>query len=247
MTMLKLSLIFFSSFLLVSPSVLAFNPLRNSHQTINNEERLITQRTVNLTREKAEQLLQEIQVLINNEEWELALDKAKQMTELVPDTYVGWYLLGVIYIQLDQVDSAINSLETAKSLDADNEDILFALGKVYHYRGLLNYEQNNLTAALFDLNKAIDIDPNLVDAYNIRGDIYLKQSQWQLALSDFNKVLEIAPKNSTAYMGRSVVYFELKQDEKGIKDLKKAASLFLEQNDRANYEKVMDFLRAFGQ
>ena len=40
--------------------------------------------------------------------------------------------------------------------------------------------------------------------------------------------------NIFTYMGRSVVYFELKQNEKGINDLKKAAALFLEQNDRAN-------------
>ena len=46
--------------------------------------------------------------------------------------------------------------------------------------------------AIIDLNKAIELDPELAEAYFNRGSTYYYKGQEDLALADFNKVIELS-------------------------------------------------------
>jgi tetratricopeptide (TPR) repeat protein len=70
--------------------------------------------------------------------------------------------------------------------------------------------------------------------------------KYDLALSDFSKAIDINPNLAQAYLGRSILYAILGQPEKVKIDLQQAAILFLQQNNMAAYEKVMQILQKLG-
>ncbi|MFM6519159.1 MAG: tetratricopeptide repeat protein, partial [Microcystis panniformis] len=113
-------------------------------------------------------------------------------------------------------------------------------------RGNLYYNQQKYELALSDYSKAIEINPNLAQAYYNRGLLYYNQQKYDLALSDYNKAIEINPNLAQAYLGRGVLYAILGQPEKVKIDLQQAAILFLQQNNMAAYEQVMQILQKLG-
>ncbi|WP_371515172.1 hypothetical protein [Microcystis sp. MC19] len=58
--------------------------------------------------------------------------------------------------------------------------------------------------------------------------------------------MEINPNLAQAYLGRGGLYAILGQPEKAKIDLQQAAILFLQQNNMAAYEKVMQILQQLG-
>ena len=100
--------------------------------------------------------------------------------------------------------------------------------------------------ALSDYSKAIEINPNYAEAYNNRGFLYSYQQKYELALADVNKAIDINPNHAEAYANRGLLYAILGQPEKVKIDLQQAAILFLQQNNMAAYEKVMQILQQLG-
>ncbi|TRT43832.1 MAG: tetratricopeptide repeat protein, partial [Microcystis aeruginosa Ma_QC_C_20070703_M131] len=84
-------------------------------------------------------------------------------------------------------------------------------------------------------------------AYNNRGLLYSDLQKYDLALSDYNKAIEINPNLAEAYLGRGGLYAILGQPEKVKIDLQQAAILFLQQNNMAAYEQVMQILQILQQ
>ena len=50
-----------------------------------------------------------------------------------------------------------------------------------------------LIFAIDDYTRAIDLNPNYVEAYNNRGAIYNNIREPELAIADFDKVIELDP------------------------------------------------------
>ncbi|MFM6788667.1 MAG: tetratricopeptide repeat protein, partial [Microcystis panniformis] len=113
-------------------------------------------------------------------------------------------------------------------------------------RGLLYYNLQKYDLALAHYNQAIRINPNYAMAYNNRGVLYIDLQKYDLALSDYSKAIEINPNDAYAYGNRGLLYAELKQTEKAKIDLQQAAILFLQQNNMAAYEQVMQILQKLG-
>lgn len=74
-------------------------------------------------------------------------------------------------------------------------------------------------------NKAIELNPNGVDAYNYRGVAYTDLKQYERAIEDFNKSIELDSKNADAYNNRGVAYCFLGHYERAIEDFNKAMEL----------------------
>jgi protein O-mannosyl-transferase len=81
--------------------------------------------------------------------------------------------------------------------------------KVYFMKG----EYDN---ALADLNKALAINPNYLDALNNRGLVYLEMKKYDEALTDFNDALKINPDFLLVKNNRGIVYRERGEYEKAI-------------------------------
>ena len=93
---------------------------------------------------------------------------------------------------------------------------------VFTYAKLHKYER-----AIEDFDKAIEFNPNYVEAYYNRGVAYVKLNEHERAIKDFSKAIELNPALAEAYGNRGIVYLEIHRYEESARDLKKAGILFL--------------------
>jgi tetratricopeptide (TPR) repeat protein len=95
----------------------------------------------------------------------------------------------------------------------------------YLDRGFIYSQKGQYDKAISDYNKALEINPNYVEAYNNRANIYYKQGQYDKAISDYNKAIEINTSFSYAYNNRGNVYSMIGQYDKACPDYKQACEL----------------------
>jgi tetratricopeptide (TPR) repeat protein len=99
------------------------------------------------------------------------------------------------------------------------------LAGVLYNRGTANAKQGNLTQAIEDFTKAIEIKPNDIMAYNNRGSAYALQGDCIQAISDFTKAIGINSNDPVAYHNRAVMFYQLKEFDKAWGDIRKAEKL----------------------
>ena len=76
--------------------------------------------------------------------------------------------------------------------------------------GLKSYEQGDLKSAVSFFKRAIDLDPEFVDAYYNLGAIYKKQKDFPLAIDSFQKAYNINHEDYEAAFELGSCYFEEK-------------------------------------
>jgi tetratricopeptide (TPR) repeat protein len=100
-------------------------------------------------------------------------------------------------------------------------------------RGNDRYANNQLDAAMYDFNKAIDINPAHSSAYMNRSLLYLERNENQKALEDYNRYMELVSpydaKNnllnsmlSDSYRHRGAIHFKMAYYEKALHDFNTA-------------------------
>jgi tetratricopeptide (TPR) repeat protein len=95
----------------------------------------------------------------------------------------------------------------------------------YYNHGNANKKQGNLTQAIADYTKAIEIDSKHAKAYNNRGNIYGKQGNLTQAITDYTKAVEIDSKYKDAYYNRGNNYGKQGNFTQAIVDYTKAVEI----------------------
>jgi tetratricopeptide (TPR) repeat protein len=108
-----------------------------------------------------------------------------------------------------------------------------------HYdQGLKYLSEGKLTEAMAEFNKAIEIDPEYVQAYNNRGGIYVEKGLYDKAILDFEKTIELDSTYAMAYINRAFVNSQRGLYDKVISDCSKAIKIDINQymayQNRAN-------------
>ena len=99
--------------------------------------------------------------------------------------------------------------------------------KLYN-NALENSLEGNYTAALIDIEAAIDQSPAWKDQYfHLNGILNYEVGDYEAALFNFNQTLELNPLHKEGYFNRAIVKFQLKQDKEACEDCQKAAMLGL--------------------
>ena len=91
-------------------------------------------------------------------------------------------------------------------------------GAVYHNRG-------QLSKAIGEYNKAIEINPKYAPVFNNRGFAHIGKGEYDQAISDFNRAIEINPKFAMAYNNRGYAYGVKGDYDQAISDSNKAIEL----------------------
>ncbi|WP_419547741.1 tetratricopeptide repeat protein [Microcystis sp.] len=175
----------------------------------------------------------------NQQKYDLALADYNQAIELNRNFANAYVNRGILYSDLQKYDLALSDYSKAIDINPNHAN-------AYYNRGLLYIDLQKYELALADWNKAIKINPNDADAYYNRGLLYHNQQKYELALDDYNQAIDINPNFAEAYANRGVLYAILGQPEKAKIDLQQAAILFLQQNNMAAYEQVMQILQQLG-
>ncbi|MDJ0672705.1 MAG: tetratricopeptide repeat-containing serine protease family protein, partial [Microcystis sp. M53598_WE2] len=177
-------------------------------------------------------------VLSELKRYDEGLAAITQAIDLAPRA--AWYVnRGILYRRQQKYELALDDYNKAIELNPNHAN-------AYNNRGNLYYDLQKYDLALADYDKAIEINPNFAILYSNRGGVYYNQQKYELALSDYNQAIDINPNDAKAYLGRGGLYAILGQPEKAKIDLQQAAILFLQQNNMAAYEKVMQILQQLG-
>lgn len=84
---------------------------------------------------------------------------------------------------------------------------------------------DDITSALTDFDKAIQINPKTSDSYNNRGRLKYILGDYDLAIADFDKAVSLNPKNFQALMNRGTANRAKKNYDAALKDYAEAEKL----------------------
>jgi len=82
-------------------------------------------------------------------------------------------------------------------------------------------------SALYDLNKAVELDPGNAYVLYDRGNIHFSQADYAKAIDDYTAAIASNRNLAEAYFNRGLAYIHSGEREKGIADLSKAGELGL--------------------
>ncbi|RHZ71996.1 hypothetical protein Glove_248g25 [Diversispora epigaea] len=104
--------------------------------------------------------------------------------------------------------------------DKGNKDALIIRGKFYQKMG--EYEES-----IEDCNRALEIEPNNVNALVVRGrgKTYSRIYKYEESITDLSKAIEIEPNNVDALISRGDAYIEIGKYEESIADLSRALEI----------------------
>jgi len=113
----------------------------------------------------------------------------------------------------------------------------------YNNRGLVQSGQENFSGAIADYNRALLLNPQLAEAYNNRGLVFSKQGNFQDAIADYNQAIKLDPNLAAAYANRGIILSGFGDKRGAIADFQQAATLYLQQGNQANYQRLLDIIR----
>ncbi|MGB3692265.1 MAG: tetratricopeptide repeat protein [Spirulinaceae cyanobacterium] len=179
--------------------------------------------TLELDSEQLEQqglnLVQDAVQLVRFQQYELALPRAKLATQVAPDNFQTWFVLGSLYLQNEEADKAIESLQIARSLSPEDESgILFTLGSAY-------FQKENYQAAIENIEKGLAIEPNAVEALFDLGNSYLMLKNYSKALSSYEQAYNKEQKFWPAINNIGLVKYEQGDITGAIKQWEKALEI----------------------
>lgn len=103
------------------------------------------------------------------------------------------HALGKYYLLAKDADQAIRYLEEARAGDPNNAQIYADLGAAYFEKGKQQANDADLAQSIVQLNKALEINPNLLEALFNRALVYEDQRLDHLAETDWRSYLQKDP------------------------------------------------------
>jgi tetratricopeptide (TPR) repeat protein len=126
-----------------------------------------------------------------------AYQKAIELRPFYADAHVG---LGDARAAKGEIDAAIVAYQKALSYNAINPKVHMSLGKIYYAEKGLYYE------SVQSYKRAIDLDPQSVEARMGLGEVYEDKGLYKEAVEEYRKVIELDDKNTGALYNLALVY-----------------------------------------
>ena len=124
--------------------------------------------------------------------------------------------LGLLDRTAGRCDDAIQRYDQVL---AQQPDHLVALRE----RGTCKAELGDSTAALRDLERALELAPRDPVNWNSRGYVHLQAGRYVPAIRDFDRAIKLDPNYSFAFNNRGMAYHRLGDTERGLRDITLAA------------------------
>lgn len=152
-----------------------------------------------------------------------ARDELSRALAVNTDNVKTYVLYALVYIE--GWENNRSRLDLAKTLldEGAKRDDKFA--PLHNARGLVQMKRNNQGDALASFRKAVELDPNFVEARMNVGHITLAFRKYDTAEEQFTKVLELQPKNYEATVGLGAAQRGLNKLDAAEASYKKAIEL----------------------
>ena len=133
---------------------------------------------------------------LNNSEWNMAIGKFQESINLEPlftDAHCG---LSRAYFEIDNLEAAKNAAEEALRLRYEYppaQKLLLDIKKRYYYNGEIYFNREEYAQAIFEFQKAVEIDKNFKGAHRFIGAAHLKLEDLEKAEKSTREALRIDP------------------------------------------------------
>nr|WP_238718438.1 tetratricopeptide repeat protein [Petrachloros mirabilis] len=197
-------------------------------------------------------LLREAVQLAQFQQFDAALSRAQLASKLIPTSADVWALLGGLYLNQENLEEGIASLERARDLSSENPGVHFSLGSAYFRQGQYESAQKALEAglklrpnapeALFDLGntyfmlgrhrqaiaqykQAFDQDDQFWPAVNNIGLVEYEIGNVQSAMQSWQAAIDIDDTSSEPKLAMAVALYAQGQTDTGLKLAEQALQL----------------------
>ncbi len=171
------------------------------------------------TPQRASAYVGRAEALIGLTRFKEALADAKEGIKLGKDTAATHLLCAKASLGTGDSKSAIEECAEALKLDPK------VSYQVCLIRARAWSKQNNDTAAVEDLSKAILLEPDNPEAHMARANIYAKAHDFKQALADINYVREKAPSDLSSLIMRADIYKQMDDKKRALADLEETTEL----------------------
>ncbi|WP_099239750.1 tetratricopeptide repeat protein [Synechococcus sp. BDU 130192] len=118
------------------------------------------------------------------QQYEWAIPRAKLATQLVPERFEAWYILGTLLVQERELDAGIQALTTAKRLNPRESGVHSILGSAY-------FQQGDYEGALRSLKTATQLGDNSIETLFDLGNTQYKLKQYDAAIATYNQAVAL--------------------------------------------------------
>jgi len=133
-----------------------------------------------------------------------AYNKAIELRPFYADAHVG---LGDARAAKGEIDAAIVAYQKALVFNPVNPKVYLSLGKIYYAEKGLYYESVNA------YKKAIELDPQLVEARMGLGEVYEEKGLYKEAVDEYKRVIEVDSAHTGALYNMALVYEKIDPKE----------------------------------
>ena len=126
-----------------------------------------------------------------------AYNKALELRPFYADAHVG---LGDARAAKGEIDPAIAAYQKALVFNPVNPKVYLSLGKIYYAEKGLYYESVNA------YKKAIELDPQLVEARMGLGEVYEEKGLYKEAVEEYKRVIDVESEHTGALYNLALVY-----------------------------------------
>ena len=154
-----------------------------------------------------------------------AVSKLRRALAIDNESVAAYALLAQIYYQTAESDKSKLDLAALVCKQAKETTGGDKYAPIYNTLGLINLRKKNVTSALKEFEKAIELDPKFVEAHLNIGAIGLSSRQYDKAEKSFQAMLALQPGNFDATIGVGVAARGLKKFDDAEKWYRKAAEL----------------------
>ncbi|OKH16068.1 tetratricopeptide repeat protein [[Limnothrix rosea] IAM M-220] len=212
--------------------------------------------TQDLNQEQLEEqglrLIEDAIQLSRFQQFEWAIPRAKLATQLVPNRFEAWYILGTLLVQEGEFAEGIRILKRAESIESSESGIYSILGAAYFQSGQYELAVPELETALalgdesievlFDLGNAqlklkdyaaaiatyersLDLQDDFWPALNNIGLIYYEQGKIDAAIDKWQQAIEIDPSMAEPQLAVAVATYMQGNQEEGLTLAREALEL----------------------
>ena len=113
------------------------------------------------------------------------------------------------------------ALSEAETLSKEFKDIPL----IYNILGMVQIRLNIFEDSIQNFNRAIELDPNYVEAYNNLGSVMNHLGRFEEAISNYNKAIKLKPEYANAYNNLAGALNDLGRFEDAIKNYNKVIEI----------------------
>lgn len=137
--------------------------------------------------------------------YENAIEAAKKVIELNPNSEMAVYNLGIMYQKLERYDEAVKTFQDALRLKPDYDAAYYMIGFCYS-------KQKKFREAIEAFKNYVALVPDSADAWLNIGISYMQLKDFDNALEPLKKCVDLRPDYGVALFNLAITYLNLKDN-----------------------------------